>query len=466
MDAREQEARLRAERARRVALFRYELIQEVIDPALSTRQRGSMVRALAEREHDGPFGEKVRVARNTIDRWCRWWRAGGFAALVPQPARVQPRTPVEVLDLAAAVKKENLGRTATQVARILRAQSGWSPSERTLQRHFERLELHAPPPTPAQVFGRFEAARPNEIWTGDALHGPQVGGRKTYLFAFLDDHSRAVMAARFGFAEDTVRLAAALRPALATRGVPQAVYVDNGSAFVDSWLLRGCATLGIKLIHSTPGRPQGRGKIERFFRTVREQFLVELSTPDTAGAAVADLATLNRLFVAWVETVYHLRIHSSTGAAPLARWRDGLTHPLALPTPARLREAFLWSAQRTVTKTATVSLHGNVYQIDPVLVGRAVELVFDPFDLADVEVRYRDRSYGSATVFRIGRHSHPKARPEHVETPPAASGIDYLRLVGAAHDTQLGERVNYHALAGAPPADEAVTEHTDTKDAP
>jgi len=296
------------------------------------------------------------------------------------------------------------------------------------------------------------------------LHGPYVAGRKTYLFAFLDDHSRAVMAARFGFAEDTVRLAAALRPALATRGVPEAIYVDNGSAFVDSWLLRGCATLGIKLIHSTPGRPEGRGKIERFFRTVREQFLIELSTPDTDGAAVADLATLNRLFVAWVETVYHPRIHTSTGAAPLARWRDGLTHPLALPTPARLREAFLWSAQRTVTKTATVSLHGNIYQVDPVLVGRAVELVFDPFDLADVEVRYRDRSYGTATVFRIGRHSHPKARPELPDPPPpVASGIDYLRLVGTAHDAELGERVNYHALAGAPPDDgHAVTEPADT----
>jgi putative transposase len=463
MSAREQEARLRAERARRVALFRYELIQEVIDPALSTRQRGPLVRALAAMEHDGPFGEKVRVARNTIDRWCRWWRTGGFAALVPQPARVPPRTPAEVLDLAAAIKKENLGRTAAQVARILRAQSGWSPSERTLQRHFERLELHAPPPMPVEVFGRFEASRPNEIWTGDALHGPQVAGRKTYLFAFLDDHSRAVMAARFGFAEDTVRLAAALRPALATRGVPEAIYVDNGSAFVDSWLLRGCATLGIKLIHSTPGRPEGRGKIERFFRTVREQFLIELSTPDTDGAAIADLATLNRLFVAWVETVYHPRIHSSTGAAPLTRWRDGLTHPLALPTPARLREAFLWSAQRTVARTATVSLHGNLYQVDPVLVGRAVELVFDPFDLADVEVRYRDRSYGSATVFRIGRHSHPKARVEQADrTPPPASGIDYLRLVGTAHDSQLGERVNYHALAGAPPDDvNAGTEPAD-----
>ena len=138
-------------------------------------------------------------------------------------------------------------------------------------------------PKQSTVFGRFEAGRPNEIWTGDALHGPRIDGRKTYLFAFVDDHSRAVVGHRWGFAEDTVRLAAALRPALAARGVPQYIYVDNGSAFVDSWLLRACAKLGIKLVHSAPGRPEGRGKIERFFRTVNGEFTVEIAS-DTGEA--------------------------------------------------------------------------------------------------------------------------------------------------------------------------------------
>lgn len=197
-----------------------------------------------------------------------------------------------------------------------------------------------------------------------------MAGRKTYLFAFLDDHSRAVMGHRFGYSEDTVRLAAALRPALSSRGVPESIYVDNGSAFVDSWLLRACASLGIKLVHSTPGRPQGRGKIERFFRTVREQFLIELSTPD--NPPIADLAELNRLFTAWVETEYHQRPHTSTDTAPLARWRHHLPNPLPTPSPAALREAFLWSAHRSVTKTATVSLHNNLYQVDPILIGRKV----------------------------------------------------------------------------------------------
>ena len=180
---------------------------------------------------------------------------------MPPARQVTPRTPAEVLALAAALKRENPARTAAQVARILRTSAGWSPAERTLQRHFVRRELLTRPDgSPPPVFGRFEAARPNEMWTGDALHGPVIGGRKTYLFAFIDDHSRLITGHRFGHAEDTVRLAAALRPALASRGVPDRIYVHNGSAFVDAWLLRACAVLGVKLTHSTPGRPEGRGE--------------------------------------------------------------------------------------------------------------------------------------------------------------------------------------------------------------
>src|ERR1039457_3485258 len=165
-----EEARRRAERSRRAGLFRYQLIQEVTDPGLSARQRGALVRELAGREHDGPAGQKVAVSAQTIRRWVRDWRAGGFEALVPAPARVSARTPAEVLALAAALKKENPQRTAAQVTRILRAQAGWAPSDRTVRRHFERLELNRHiQGRSAESFGRFEADRCNEIWTGDAL---------------------------------------------------------------------------------------------------------------------------------------------------------------------------------------------------------------------------------------------------------------------------------------------------------
>ena len=248
------------EAQRDVALFRYSLIREAADDALTVRQRGVMVRELAEREHTGPKGRLVRVGRGTIDRWIRCYRAGGFEALAPMSRRGEPLIEQRVLDLAVSLKREVPRRTAAQVAQIVRTAEGWGPSERTVQRHFARLGLNTRPDGSAPVaFGRFEAAAPGDLWTGDALHGPVIAGRKTYLFAFIDDHSRALVGYRWGLSEDTVRLEAAFRNALAARGVPRATYVDNGSAYVSKQLLRACASLGIRLVHSRPGRPQGRG---------------------------------------------------------------------------------------------------------------------------------------------------------------------------------------------------------------
>ena len=189
MSKAEEEEQERLERARAIGLFRYMLIREAADPALSTRQRGKLVREIAARELTDPSGRPVRLTRWTLDRWIRAWQQGGFDALVPAPRQCQPRTPPEVMELAVALKKENPARTAAQVQRILKAQAGWAPDETTIRRMFRRTGLTALTPAgAAPAFGRFEASRPNEIWTGDAMHAIRLAGRRTYLFAFLDDH--------------------------------------------------------------------------------------------------------------------------------------------------------------------------------------------------------------------------------------------------------------------------------------
>jgi putative transposase len=171
---------------------------------------------------------------------------------------------------------------------------------------------------------------------------------------------------------------------------------------------------------------------------------------------------LNELFAAWVETVYHRREHSETGQAPLARFLAGFPDGGApvLPTPAQLHEAFLWSQRRTVTKTATINLSGNSYEVDAALVGRRVEVVFDPFDLTRLEVRYQGRPMGTAVPHRIGRHVHPDAHPDTAPAPAPATGIDYLALVAAQHRTQLAQRINYTDL----PAGDSCTADGDTAD--
>lgn len=458
------------DRDRDVALFRYSLIREAADPLVSNADRGVLVRAVAAGEHTGPGGVRVRVGRSTVDRWIRDWRAGGFDALVPTPRSTQPSTPAAVLELAVKLKRENPGRTAAQVTAIIAAVNasapgsapGSAPSQRTVQRLFARHGLNTRPDgTPPAAFGRFEAGAPNDRWTGDALHGPVVGGHKAYLFAFIDDHSRAIPGYRWGHSEDTVRLEAALRHGLGSRGIPRSIYVDNGSAFVAAPLLRACAVLGIRLIHSRPGRPEGRGKIERFFRTVRDQFLVEI-----AGREIADLVEINRLFAAWVETAYHRRVHSETKTTPLDRFIAG--GPFPIPTPAQLREAFLWSETRTVTKTATVSLHANVFEVDAALVGRKVECVFDPFDLTVIEIRYQNRPMGHAIPHRIGRHTHPMVQPEPASAP-AATGIDYLALLADRHAIELAALtppIDYTALAETALAETTLAETVDPDQCP
>ena len=431
------------DRRRDAALFRYSLIREPADTRLSKRERGAVVRDLAGREHLLPDGSWGRVGRSTLDRWLSRWRTGGFDALV-DPPRSQPRsTAPRVVELALALKLEAPARTAAQVAAIIATAEGTGPSRRTVQRLFAEHGLNTRPDgRPPEAFGRFEAEAPNDRWTGDALHGPRVGARKTYLFAFIDDHSRVCVGYRWGLSEDTVRLEAALRHGLASRGVPRQVYLDNGSAMSSGQLLRACGELRIGLVHSRPGRPEGRGKIERFFRTVRDQFLVEV---DARG--VADLAEMNRLFTAWVETVYHHRVHTETGQAPLERF--AAAGPTALPTPEQLREAFLWSEKRLVTKTATVALHGNAYEVDASLVGRTVDVVFDPFNLTEVEIRWQDRPMGRGVPQVIGRHVHPQARPEPEPAAPPATGIDYLGLLADTHAQRLREQtpgIDYSAL--------------------
>ena len=203
------------DRRREVGLFRYALIRDAADSGLSKAQRGRLVRALAEQEHLGPDGRHVKVARGTLDGWVRAYRRGGFDALVPRPRRVLPRTSAQILELAIAIKREQPARTAAQVHQIMLQAGEAVPGPRTLQRHFARegLNVRADGRSPDKVYGRFEAAARNELWTGDGLHGPKLDGaaRRAVLLAFIDDHSRMLVGWRWGTGEDVIRLEAALR---------------------------------------------------------------------------------------------------------------------------------------------------------------------------------------------------------------------------------------------------------------
>ena len=293
---------------------------------------------------------------------------------------------------------------------------------------------------------RYEAEAPDERWIGDVLVGPFVphprapGSVRARLFLLVDDHSRLLVAGRF-FGNETLRAGQeVLHAAILRRGLPESLYVDNGAAYAGAELARSCAILGVRLIHSRPYAPEGRGKQERLNRVIRERFLLEATQ-----VGIGSLDELNDRFAAWVERYLNVRVHTETGESPLARYARRAARPA---DPELLRTAFLWSAHRRVSRTATVSFEGNEYEVDAALAGRTVELRYRPEDLFAIEVWFGGRQVGWCTPRRIARHVHRSAPPPPPEPAPA-TGIDYLGQILADHEATVSGPIAYRDLRGA-----------------
>jgi hypothetical protein len=266
---------------------------------------------------------------------------------------------------------------------------------------------------------RFEAQLPNDLWQSDVMHGPSVAvdgkNRKTYLIAFIDDMSRLICHAQFYLSENLNAYLDALRQALLTRGLPRKLYVDNGPAFRSFHLHQITASLGIALIHAKPYQPQGKGKIERFFRTVRSDFL-----PAVRAQSLNDL---NLALDCWIRDVYHNREHTSTGQTPLARYAAHCECVRA--TPKDLPDHFRQQARRRVAKDRTVSLAGRLFEAPIALIGKQITLFYHAHDPARVQARYEGKSYGMLTVVDLNVNCQVQREKDSVKIhsqPRALSG--------------------------------------------
>jgi putative transposase len=443
---------LSAQSSEAIALFRYRIIGGATSARLGPAERGRIVRELARRVFEHPDGSQRQYTRGTLDRWIRAYREQGLSGLKPEPRSDlgTVRRHPELLDEACALRAELPTRSAAQIAAILFARHRIRVAQRTINQHLRQRGLHrAALAGQPRAFGRFEASRPNELWIGDVLVGPFIpyprtnSSRRAYLFVLLDDYSRLILHARWVADQNTRAGQDVLRAAIQRRGVPERVYFDNGAPYSNAALERTCAVLGIRLIHSRPYAPEGRGKLERLNRFIRERFLTEAE-----AHGIASFTELNDRFLAWAEQVCNTRQHAETGQTPIDRFTS--QGPLQAVEPSLLREAFRWSVLRRVTTTASVSLAGNRYSVDPSLIGRRVELRFDPEDLTHLDVFCEGRPVGQAVPFIIGRHVHHQVPQAQLATSPPSTGVDYLGMVVAAHEEQMLGHIAYRDLPSMP----------------
>ncbi|MBC7340802.1 MAG: DDE-type integrase/transposase/recombinase [Firmicutes bacterium] len=421
------------ERRVEVALFRYGCIAELLQRKLPRGEQARILERLANQEWEAPGGEKVRLSVSTLKSWLARYRKGGFEALKPKPRedRGRPRAlDPALIERAAQLKRELPARSVPQVIRMLEASGAaakGSLSRATLHRHLRALGLTRRQPGSRQVYQRFEREEPGELWQIDQTDGiflpdPRRPGkfRKTVLFVIIDDHSRYCPHAQFYPDGKMPRLEHCMRQALAKAGIPQAVYVDRAKIHVSRHFRAACAALGIRVILGRRRNPAGRGKLERFNRTVEEEVYPELRLL-VAREEVKTEEQANPYFWAWLEEDYHRRPHSETGEPPRDRY---FGKPPRLPDPVALANLFLSRVERTVRKDATIRIGGNRYQVDSEL-----------RDREKVEVRY-------ARAHRPG--------DQRVHRPPPQGGGTHLAPLHAG-----GHRGNFsicprHPQAGQP----------------
>ena len=376
-----------ASHAEAVALFRYGLIADLLHLPPGHRTLHAQLRVKADRDYEIPGSARRRVAAETLRDWLYAYRRGGFDGLKPRPRRDTGQVralPQAVADQLCALKEAHPAFSVAMLIATARQQQLVPPAlllaPATVHRVLSRQGLMArgaddPPPADRRRFA-FDA--PNELWMSDVMHGPSVldpadrRRHKAYMIALLDDATRLIPYAAFARGETVAAFLPVFERAIRRRGLPKRLYVDNGAAYRSRHLSLVCAKLGVTLIHARPFQPQAKGKIERWFRTVRLQLLPTLGDADTR-----DLDALNRRLWAWIEDEYHATPHRGlAGVTPIDQWATTSAH-IQLPV-GDLADIFLFEEKRKVQHDRTVSLHGVVYEVEASLVGATVTLRYDP----------------------------------------------------------------------------------------
>jgi len=381
-----------------VAVFRFSVISDFVNGSQLTKaDKKRLMQEKCCRKWRIPFSEKTRISRSTIFRWIRCYKnsGGALTSLYPKDRAdkgisraMDKETCAALVALRSQKPALTIGKLIEEMNRQQRVTPGIVLNPSTVYRFLRHHNLLRPLGAKPVDRRRFEAELPNDLWQSDVMHGPkiEVGGRmhKTYLIAILDDHSRLIVYARFYLSENLNSYLDALENALARRGLPRKLYVDNGAAFRSKHLQHITATLAITLIHARPYSPQGKGKIERWFKTVRTRFLPHYSA-DT-------LEQLNVGLDRWIADDYHRKKHTSTGQTPFARFTAQM-HCLRR-APENLKDAFRKVARRKVGKDRTITLNGRIYEGPVALIGKRVELLYHDKTPETVEVKYQQKSYG------------------------------------------------------------------------
>lgn len=405
-----------------VALFRLSVLGPLVSrERLERGEQQQIIRELAQCDYAIPNSCRQRISEKTLESWLRIFRKEGIDGLTPKVRIDRGRSRIDpaLQEAIIAAKRDNPRRSVRRIGQLLedsgqvaRKSLSRSSIHRLLQENgMSRLNGSTSQPEEKRSF---VAETVGAIWYGDVMHGPRLSlagrMRKVYLVSLLDDASRLVPHSAFCLGETALDIEGVLKQALLKRGRPVKFVVDNGAAYRAGTLQGVCARLGMHLIHCRPYTPTSKGKLERWHRTVRDQFLSELDV-----SKIANLSDLNARLWGWLEEVYHKTPHGGLGGVtPLARYQKDLDKIRPLGHFAQQLDAlFHHRVKRHVRRDGTVSYLSERFEVPYELAGKTVRLVVDPH--AGIVVGVEDdkgASLGPATrLDLIANASRKRSKP-------------------------------------------------------
>jgi transposase InsO family protein len=379
-----------------MALFRLMVLGPLASRAqLKRGEVKTIIRSLAADRYTIPESRRTNLSEETIARWYYEWKRGGIEALNPKPRADKGTTSLSAAlqSRIMALKKDKPSRSVNTIISMIEGEglvSKGTIARATVHRFLQSQHLSKRIMPNQETIERrsFVAAHAGDIWQGDVLHGPRIqtptGMRKTYLVSLIDDSSRLITHSAFCFGETALDVEGVLKSAVLKRGVPYKLIIDNGPAYRSESLQTICAHLEIRLVYSRAYEPQSKGKLERFHRTFREQFLEEIDIDK-----IRDLGDLNARLWAWIEHVYHTRLHGGLDdKTPIDSWREDLLHvrPLTPYFANKIDDIFYHRTERVVKKDGTISWEGTLFEVHHNLVGDTVTLVFNPHTTQAIRV--------------------------------------------------------------------------------
>jgi transposase InsO family protein len=366
------------------AIWRFGVISPLINHTFEGITLKHEIEKLAAQTFVLPDYTQISYSQDTIRHWLYLYRKHGLVGLHSKIRKDKGSTslPLDFQDALKTLRTEHPEWTIKRITNHMKEQNLWNgrkPSRSAIYRFTANQDLGRNPAQKQKAGRSFAFAHFGDLWSADFLHGPKVmvkgKERKVYLHAIIDDATRYIVYARFHLTEGTEALMNDFQRAIQRFGVPKRFYTDNGSAFKSKHLMQVAARIGIALPHTPPGRPQGRGKIERFFRTVRDGFLT--------GKGRCSLKKINEDFDSWIGG-YHSRIHSGLGESPLNRKLSDSTVLKQLDAVQNIDKLFRMEVEKTVYSDGCIKLKKKRYDVPGALVGQKIKVSYVPWDLSEV----------------------------------------------------------------------------------